>query len=96
MTAPRLVVIAILAILGLAPQVPAPPPKAPRTGFIGAGSPTAETGKYIEPFRQDPRDHGHVEGQNPSARNAARPRSPETTATLPIIQHKNSEVAVPW
>lgn len=64
--APRLVVIVslILAPLAAPPSALAPPAKVSRIGFLGAGSPTPEIWKLIEPFRQGLRDHGYVEGQN--------------------------------
>ena len=53
-----------MALLATPLAAHAQPAKVPRIGWLGAGSPTPETWKLIEPFRQGLRDHGYVEGRN--------------------------------
>jgi ABC-type uncharacterized transport system substrate-binding protein len=61
----RLAVTLLALVLLAAPlAAQAQSAKIPRIGFLGAGSPTPDIWKLIEPFRQGLREHGYVEGQN--------------------------------
>src|SRR5574341_1111547 len=58
--------IAILALAALAAPLATaaqPPPKVPRIGYLGFGSPSAGA-SLLESFRQGLRELGYVEGQN--------------------------------
>ena len=60
----RAFVAGAVSVLATPLAAPAQPAKVPRIGFLGAGSPTPDIWKLIEPFRRGLRDHGYVEGQN--------------------------------
>jgi len=66
MTAPRLVLVIILALAFLAAAFPAraqPPSTVPRIGLLATDTPTG-TNPRLEVFRQGLRDLGYVEGRN--------------------------------
>ena len=59
----RRIGLAVLFVLALAPLAHAQPRATPRVGFLGAGSPAADS-PQLEAFRRGLRDLGWVEGQS--------------------------------